>query len=793
MADNINILNVGTRDGVASEATLSALLATFRANSKLSDKQLKALDKLNKGYTPGSGKDPNVTTKKSLTGLSDAANVLEGSLKGVPRQFEIFGDMLERGAQKPVEVLGNSLKNVGNAAENLAGKLPLWLGGPIFAATIGVVTTSFGMLAGYLQNSLDAFQDLSTYGGNFGNDLIALRKSALMGNLSLEEFGALVKENSVLFSVIGGNVSDGATAFSKLSLKVREFETKRLRGLGYTVADVNEMLADYLDVASKSSDIQGDLANNQDKVVAGAVKFGTELNELSSITGLSRKQISKEIKEISERGELLGALSTAQKKSTEDVGNKFRSLIAAVTPFGKTATNAAADLISFGGAFRTKESRALLVAAPQFAKTLRSYTQAVTNNAPPEDIGDSFGDMVVGLMNDLPRLRAFARAGNQEAANILSQNAAIINKYEPVLKQGEQVFWNQLEIDKKKAVEQGKVGQALAKLDEVFRKITSKIQTTIINSTIFNDMMKLFDKFVNWMEGPEFDGFINSATDMFSGLLETFNNGIKWLGNIFTEEGRTKMWADVTKIFNDFFSKDNAEAMWKSITATLDPVFKTLQGVISTGILEGFNLIRDSIFGARTQPLTTEQQEKQSNVKNYQTNLTGVTTPGTAANMESTMDINRMIGNSTDNLPAPNFESRTDNLPAPNFESRASGGGTGRGGLFRLHANEYVLNQDMIKDLNMSFDRMSLAAADRSSLYSTTNVDTTTAERVKTITDFPKAEQEQFQINLDSKNILQDLKDNNEEMINLFRRQLEYQEQQTRDISDMLDFFEKNA
>lgn len=787
MADPINVTNVGQggadiRRSIASEATLSALLDVFKATSGLNDKQLKELQKLGKGYKPTDTKDPSSKAGKSLGSVSAAADALEDSLRGVPKQFEMFGDFLERGAQKPAEALGNSLKSVGGIAETVFGsKFFKYLGGGILAGAVGAVTTSFGMLAGYLQNSLEAFQDLSNVGGNFGNDLLELRRAALLGNLSLNEFSTLVKENSKLFATIGTNVSDGSRTFAKLSLDVRNFDSKRLRSLGYTVSDVNDMLTDYLDVASKSSDIQGDLAGNQEKVVKSAVKFGTELNEMASISGLSRKQISKEIKEITERGEVQAAMLLAQQKGVGDVDAKFRSLITAVTPFGKTAANAAADLTAFGGAFRTKESRAVLVAAPQFANTLRSYTQAITDNAPPDQIGEAFGDMVQSLLADEKRLTALARAGNQEAARMLSETTGIRNKYRKIIEaEGEEGLKKQLEKDKAAAAAQAKMGQQLTRLDEIFRDVSSKIMTTLVNSKIFEKMVGAIDSVAAWFNGPEF-------TSMLDSVIDKLGKGLEYLNNIFTPAGREKILNDLKETFEsvvarikNFFSAENRQEMWNNVSNALSPIFEKLSDVIASGIAKGFQLVMDKIFGAPSAPLTPVQEQQRTNVRNQRTNLSGAATPGTAAYMQTTEDINRMLGT-------------VDNLPLPDFRSRAKGGGTGQGGVFKLHANEYVLNQDMIKDLNMTFDRMiTYAASDRSSLYSAPE-ETKIEERTKTISDFSRAEQDQIRASVDSKLILQDIKEGNEQFLEMFRQHLIMQEQMQRDIGDLLDYYDKHA
>lgn len=785
MADPINVTNVGQggadiRRSIASEATLSALLDVFKATSGLNDKQLKELQKLGKGYKPTDTKDPSSKAGKSLGSVSAAADALEDSLRGVPKQFEMFGDFLERGAQKPAEALGNSLKSVGGIAETVFGsKFFKYLGGGILAGAVGAVTTSFGMLAGYLQNSLEAFQDLSNVGGNFGNDLLELRRAALLGNLSLSEFSTLVKENSKLFATIGTNVSDGSRTFAKLSLDVRNFDSKRLRSLGYTVSDVNDMLTDYLDVASKSSDIQGDLAGNQEKVVKSAVKFGTELNEMASISGLSRKQISKEIKEITERGEVQAAMLLAQQKGVGDVDAKFRSLITAVTPFGKTAANAAADLTAFGGAFRTKESRAVLVAAPQFANTLRSYTQAITDNAPPDQIGEAFGDMVQSLIADEDRLTALARAGNQEAARMLSETAGIRNKYRKLIEQGGDAFEKQLKKDKENAAAQAKLGQQLARLDEVFKDVYSKIMTTLVNSKIFEKMVGAIDSVAAWFDGPEF-------TSMLDSVIDKLGKGLEYLNNIFTPAGREKILNDLKETFEsvvarikNFFSAENRQEMWNNVSTALAPIFDKLSDVIATGIKAGWDRIWGGSSAQPTPAPRVSLQDRLNALPPLPSNAT-----------EQQKEKRRRL---EENIQLQYHQEDADLNVMSGIPGLATGGGTGQGGLFRLHANEYVLNQDMIKDLNMTFDRMiTYAASDRSSLYSAPE-ETKVEERTKTISDFPRAEQDQIRASVDSKLILQDIKEGNEQFLEMFRQHLIMQEQMQRDIGDLLDYYDKHA
>ena len=234
MADT-NVNNVGsnvgnTKTSIASEYTLNELLLAFKASSGVSDKQLKALKGLSDHYKPG--KDGNEKASKGFGKLSDAADALEGSLRNIPKHFENFDDFLTKGAQKPVNALGGQIQKLSHGFGTFADAMPKWtkfFGTGIIATAFGTLGTTAGILTGYLQNSLDAFKDLSSVGGNFGNSIIDMRKAALRGNLSLDEFSDLVKQNSELFATIGTNVSQGATTFADLSNKVRKFGDQRLK------------------------------------------------------------------------------------------------------------------------------------------------------------------------------------------------------------------------------------------------------------------------------------------------------------------------------------------------------------------------------------------------------------------------------------------------------------------------------------------------------------------------------------------------------------------------------------
>ena len=141
------------------------------------------------------------------------------------------------------------------------------------------------------------------------------------------------------------------------------------------------------------------------------------------------------------------------------------------------------------------------------------------------------------------------------------------------------------------------------------------------------------------------------------------------------------------------------------------------------------------------------------------------------------------------------------NKQLQDIQSREEGGGTGNGGLFKLHANEYVLNDGMIQSLNSIFSdmgRINLSNVRNPLLENTSKENSITKEaekkedRIRSIADYSKPEQEQFKTTLDSKLLLTELLGNNEEYLHLFKQHLVYQEQLTRDIGDILDIYEKN-
>ena len=93
------ITNVGSRgnlqESIASEYTLQQLLATFKANAGLSEKQSKAIENLGKNFKPGKQADPASTNRK-FKSLGAAADALEGSLKSIPKHFENFDEVLDK-------------------------------------------------------------------------------------------------------------------------------------------------------------------------------------------------------------------------------------------------------------------------------------------------------------------------------------------------------------------------------------------------------------------------------------------------------------------------------------------------------------------------------------------------------------------------------------------------------------------------------------------------------------------------------------------------------------------------
>ena len=164
-----------------------------------------------------------------------------------------------------------------------------------FAGPLSGVINMFGRLARFQEAGLESYQKMSNAGVAFGGSLTDMRTAAASTYMTLDQFTQVMKNNSEAFAKMGGTADQGAKSFINLSSSLQKSEVgSDLRALGYTSKEVNEGLAQYL--ANTGARTRQEMQNTT-AITKGAAEYLTQLDGLAAITGKSREEQEKSLKQ----------------------------------------------------------------------------------------------------------------------------------------------------------------------------------------------------------------------------------------------------------------------------------------------------------------------------------------------------------------------------------------------------------------------------------------------------------------------------------------------------------------
>jgi hypothetical protein len=194
----------GTKDvqlnNAATEATLKLLLQSNLAANKQSIDNIRQLAQKS-GLDPASVAAANANIQK----VSQS-----GSKLGTGFEALGFAAGYASKAFKEAADLTSKLASGGAQASDVFAafsKMPLG---------IGLVSSGFQKLAAIQESYVKTYQELGSVGVSFGGSLIEMRKSASQSYLTLDQFSKTVRENSSVFSTMGGDLQKGVNQLVKI-------------------------------------------------------------------------------------------------------------------------------------------------------------------------------------------------------------------------------------------------------------------------------------------------------------------------------------------------------------------------------------------------------------------------------------------------------------------------------------------------------------------------------------------------------------------------------------------------
>ena len=329
MAEEVDIGNVGGAGGVASEVTLVRLVAAMEAMASaqgggMDPKKIQAILKENYKIIQESTslqKEENREKKKN----TDAIKKFRTAINGATKAILSFG-----GA-----VTGQLLGGVANFTKALFGSEDSL---ESFAKIVPFVGGILGQFAGLLDANLAAFRSLSEAGATFGVGLNGLRLAAANAEMPFDMFVGVITENADRMRLFGATTATAGLAFGNMSRDFRNGPGRELMNLGFSVADLNDLLLDYTEYQDRQYGV--DRRNN--KVSAEELAaYGEELMLLSAVTGKQRKAIQAELTAKMEDARNAQAIS----RMTDTQQKNFRAAMTVSSSLGPAMSEAVTDMV----------------------------------------------------------------------------------------------------------------------------------------------------------------------------------------------------------------------------------------------------------------------------------------------------------------------------------------------------------------------------------------------------------------------------------------------------------------
>jgi len=246
-------------------------------------------------------------------------------------------------------------KKVGQSFVGL-GKAAFEGQGSISAFTDNI--KGLGLLGNRLDVNIETFRQLSQTGANFGQSIVQLRQAAASAALPLDDFAALIANNSSNLAALFGSTTQGAKAVALLGAETRRLGIDRLAPLGFTVDEINETLLLNLD-SQRRTGVLNRLTDGQR--INSAIAFAEELDRLAKLTGQQREQLRSEI-ESAMANERFAVALQGQSEETRRRLQAFAGTVGGISP---ALAEGFQDLIANSGVAVTDAARDIVQNVPQ--------------------------------------------------------------------------------------------------------------------------------------------------------------------------------------------------------------------------------------------------------------------------------------------------------------------------------------------------------------------------------------------------------------------------------------------
>lgn len=202
----------------------------------------------------------------------------------------------------------SSLSNVGNSMSSAAATMNNI---PVVGGALAGV---FGAVAEASEKLLKSYQAAATVGVTFNGSMNAMVNAASGAGLTFDQFTGIIAKNGEALAFLGGTAERGAKIFAQVGKDIRGSRVgTELLALGYSTEQVNNGMAGYLGMMSRTGATQG---KSTAELARSAGQYLKELDGLAKLTGQSREALQKEqearLKDAQFRAMLVGKTAEEQ-------------------------------------------------------------------------------------------------------------------------------------------------------------------------------------------------------------------------------------------------------------------------------------------------------------------------------------------------------------------------------------------------------------------------------------------------------------------------------------------------
>jgi hypothetical protein len=294
------------------------------------------------------------------TGFTQSAGILAGATDNILGKISaaLAGGEANMADVGKVGKKGGDL--LGGGMTKLAKRFPGY--GKVFGAAAkvaGVLGSALGAAGNYTNDLLQNWRGLTRSGISLQGAMENVGIAQGEANLSLTQLGTHLTTNSQAFAVLGGTASSGAEAFLQLQSTLQSVDLgygkssrsfrESLESLGITSDESASLISDMLGSQMMAAKFRNMDEKSQAESTADYIM---NLDQLSKLTGKSRKQLADEQKQMAndtqfqaamngKSAEEMAAMQAAMQRIQEVGGpaavEAFKARLAGVVPAGKEA------------------------------------------------------------------------------------------------------------------------------------------------------------------------------------------------------------------------------------------------------------------------------------------------------------------------------------------------------------------------------------------------------------------------------------------------------------------------